>query len=343
MARHSMITRPWRKLVFVILSIALGCAFFWFASRNVDVAEAGRIFVSSDWRLVLAAVCLFGGDLCLRAARWQVILSHRADVPYLSLGRGLLVGYAINILLPARLGELFRADYTARLTHVARSAILASIFIERLVDLMAVLILVAVGVALAGVHSPAIYRAASIGILIFGAAVVFTYAGTLRISRGMITSLFKSGSKFLPEPIATRIMEIVGQFGGLLQIVQTRRLVVVLLLTIPIWMFEGAAVFCICGAVGVTLEPVSLMLLVGGASLSTLFPSAPGFAGSYQFAFVVILGNFGVTDTRALVAATGVQVYLMGLYTLLGIAVATLAPLLTSWASGWRAIKSASM
>jgi uncharacterized protein (TIRG00374 family) len=342
MARNSMAATLWLKVGFAALGIALGCACFWLAARNVDVGEAGRIFVSSDWGWVLAGTCLFGGDLCFRVARWRLIMSHKVDIAYLPLGRGLLVGYAVNILLPARLGELFRADYTARLTHVARSAVLGSIFVERLVDLMAVLILVAVGLALAGIHSPAIYRATLIGTLIFGAAVVFTYA-TLRVSRGTISSLLRAGSKFLSEPIATRFIEIVSEFGGLLEIVQTRRLVGVLLLTIPIWMFEAVAVFCICGAIGLPLGPASLMLLLGGTSLSTLFPSAPGFSGSYQFAYVVILGNFGVSDTLALVAATGAQVYLMGFYTLLGIAVWTLTPLLTSWASGWRTIKPASM
>jgi hypothetical protein len=63
------------------------------------------------------------------------------------------------------------------------------------------------------------------------------------------------------------------------------------------------------------------MVLLGGASLSTLFPTAPGFIGSYQFAFVVILGSFGISDTLAVVAATSVQLFLMGLYAIVGLVV----------------------
>ena len=66
----------------------------------------------------------------------------------------MLVGYAVNIILPARLGELFRADYGCRLTHVARSAILGSIFIERLVDLLAVVIILSIGLELAERYAP---------------------------------------------------------------------------------------------------------------------------------------------------------------------------------------------
>ncbi len=62
--------------------------------------------------------------------------------------------------------------------------------------------------------------------------------------------------------------------------------------------------------------------------LSTLVPTAPGYVGSYQAAFVVILGQFGVTATSALVAATAVQVYLIGSFTLLGLAIMAIAALM---------------
>jgi uncharacterized protein (TIRG00374 family) len=214
--------------------------------------------------------------------------------------------------------------------------ILGSIFVERLVDLLAVLVLFGAGLAMAGIHNRTIDRVAVIGVSVFLAASAVTYLGVLRASRGAVRSLLRVALKGLPERLSTRVIEIASQFGGLVQIVTTPRLVAVLLLSVPIWMLEAASLFCICRAVGFGLDPGVLMLLVGGASLSTLFPTAPGFAGSYQFAFVVILRNFGVPDTLALVAATGAQVYLMGVYALAGVGTGVTKALIDSWFSDRR-------
>jgi hypothetical protein len=61
------------------------------------------------------------------------------------------------------------------------------------------------------------------------------------------------------------------------------------------------------------------MLAVAAGSLSTLIPSAPGFLGSYQFAYVIALELVGIDATLAAVAGTSVVLYLIGSVTLLGL------------------------
>jgi uncharacterized membrane protein YbhN (UPF0104 family) len=62
-----------------------------------------------------------------------------------------------------------------------------------------------------------------------------------------------------------------------------------------------------------------MMCLMGVASLSTLVPTAPAYAGSYQFAYVVVLAGFGIGASTAIAAATAVQIYLIGGFTLFGL------------------------
>ncbi len=328
------VARSWRRLMVALLGLAVGSVCFWLAARNVDFNEARRSFGSSDWRWIVSGIVLFGIDLLLRTLRWRVIISHHSDVEYVRLARGLVVGYAVNIILPARLGEFFRADYTARLINIGRPGILASIFIERLLDLFAVLVLFGIGLALAGIQNPTIDRVAVIAALTLTIGTVLIYVAILRAIRQNVKHMLATVvSKLLPDSLGKRVMRIVGDFVNLLDIVRTRRFVQATVLTIPVWIVEAASVFSICRAVGLSLTPAALMLLIGAASLSTLFPTAPGFAGSYQFAFVVVLRNFAVPDTLALVAATGVQVYLMGFYAILGLLVWSFTPSLWSSSS----------
>jgi glycosyltransferase 2 family protein len=319
----------WRKLGFALVGLVFGSVCLWFAGRNVDFHEAKRILASSDWRWIILGIAIFGADLFLRTVRWQVLLSHRQPVDYVCIARGLLVGYAVNILLPARLGEIFRAEFTARIAHIARSVTVASIFIERLTDLFAVLILFALGLALTGIESPAMDRVVFVGVAGLLMGLFLIYLVIFRAAHKGIRPLIAGGiSKIFPKPIASRALGILGDFTRFIEVVRTPRFALVLALTVPIWTLEALSVFSICRAVGLDLNPQPLMVLLGGASLSTLFPSAPGFVGSYQFGYVMVLRNFSVPDTLSLVAATAVQIYLMGVYSVVGLLVWIAAPLL---------------
>jgi uncharacterized protein (TIRG00374 family) len=267
-------------------------------------------------------VALYGAAMVMRAIRWRAILAFRAPVGAGTSLRALVVGYAVNAALPARLGELFRADYLARLSGLSRSGALASIFVERLLDLLAVVGILALGLALAGGGD-----AASRDVLIGGAVVAAIGVGALlliatKLSRDNAEAALSALIARLPagRTIARRLGGMVGDFAQLLRVVGTPRFALIALGTLPIWAVEIAAIWSIVGAVGVALSPAGMLSLMGGASLSTLLPTAPGYVGSYQFAFTLILGQFGVGATAAIVAATTVQIYLIGGYTLIGLA-----------------------
>jgi uncharacterized membrane protein YbhN (UPF0104 family) len=132
--------------------------------------------------------------------------------------------------------------------------------------------------------------------------------------------------------VARQLGPRVGDFMQLLRIVRTTRFLSAVALTMPIWSIETLAVWSICRATGLDLGLAQMMCLMGAASLSTLVPTAPGYAGSYQAAYVVVLAEFGLGATAAVVAATTVQIYLIGGFTLLGFL--TLA---VSWAQRARA------
>ena len=321
-----------RKTLMAVLGIAIGALCLWLAARNVDWSEAARIFRAADLPRIAIGVALYGAAMVMRAMRWRAILAFRAPVSAGMSLQALVVGYAVNAALPARLGELFRADYLARRTGLSRSSALASIFIERLLDLLAVVGVLALGLALAGGGDDA-----SRNVLVGGAIVAAIGVGVLlliatRLSHDNAEAVLSRMIARLPggRTIAARLGTMLGDFAQLLRIVHTPRFALIVLGTLPIWAVEIAAIWSICDAVAVHLAPAGMLSLMGGASLSTLLPTAPGYVGSYQFAFVLILGQFGVGATAAIVAATTVQIYLIGGYTLIGLATWAISSLLAA-------------
>ncbi len=321
-----------RKIVMAVFGIAIGGLCLWLSARNVDWTEATHIFRSADLVGVAGGVALYGVAMVMRALRWRGILSFRAPVSAGMSLQALATGYAVNAALPARLGEVFRADYLARRTGLSRSGVLASIFIERLLDLLAVVGVLAVGLGLAGGGDDA-----SRHVLVGGAVVAAIGVGVLlliatRLSQANAEAALSRLIARLPggRAIATRLGAMLGDFAQLLRVVGTPRFAPIALGTLPIWAVEICSVWSICGAVGVKLSLAGMLSLMGGASLSTLLPTAPGYVGSYQFAFVLILGQFGIGATAAIVAATTVQIYLIGGYTLIGLATWAIASLLAA-------------
>ena len=311
-----------KKILLALVGLGTGVALFWFSTKSVNLEEVKRILLLSNWRWVAVGVLLFGVDFLLRAARWDLIVSADGHVRYLWLLRGLVVGYTVNVLLPARLGELFRAEYTARITKLNRSRILGSIFVERLVDLAVALLLFIGGISTVRVADVSVERVIIATVVASGAGATFACLFlSSSVRHGLRVFMNYLLSKVLNRRLAGQILTAMSDFSQTVRIIQSRRMLGVLGFTFLVWLFEAGSMWSVCKAVGLNLSSLELITLLGGASLSTLFPTAPGFVGSYQFAFVVILGLFEVRPPLAIGAASGIQIYLMGIYAIVGLTV----------------------
>jgi len=93
--------------------------------------------------LLPSAVCTLVGYV-LRTARWRIILSGAARAPLSTLFPVLIMGFAINNLLPGRLGEFWRAYLLGRKRNVPKTFALASVVVERVFDGLTLIALLAV-------------------------------------------------------------------------------------------------------------------------------------------------------------------------------------------------------
>ncbi len=82
----------------------------------------------------MAAIGFYTINLAVRVIRWRTLLQDVKALSFSSVGTALLVGYAMNNILPARLGELFRANFAGLRYQAPRSAIAGSIIVERTLD-----------------------------------------------------------------------------------------------------------------------------------------------------------------------------------------------------------------
>jgi len=64
-----------------------------------------------------------------------------------------------------------------------------------------------------------------------------------------------------------------------------------------------------------------MLSIVGIVSLSTMLPSAPGFVGTYQYAYAFAVSLFSYEPAKGVAAATATQIFLLGSQTLAGLGI----------------------
>jgi glycosyltransferase 2 family protein len=222
----------------------------------------------------------------------------------------LITGFAANFVLPARIGELFRADYAHHIFKMDRFTTFGTIVVERVCD--GILLVCALWTSLAlmlfmrfaFVATSWIFVVAAVSSALFGAALIF-----ILLSQRIDFRRFG-----IMEGIATRWDRLLMGISSVLGTNMTA----VLICSIGVLALDALTLASIVRSFGIILSPAETLMLLGLASLSTLVPTAPGYVGTYQLVFGNVFQIFGYPETIGIVAATAVQIFCFGTVTIIG-------------------------
>jgi len=121
-----------------VAGLVLGCLFLLIAGRGLDYSEMLAVLAQARPGEAVLAIIATLGFMALKTLRWSIILRPGIGTSFGFLHRVTYVGSAANLLI-VHSGELLRAVMVARRCGVAASAVLASVGIERVFDMLAVL------------------------------------------------------------------------------------------------------------------------------------------------------------------------------------------------------------
>ena len=291
------------KLRAIQITVGLGCALFFLALalHRVPLADVGSTLAGADPMWIGAAVVVYAINLSLRAWRWQIILQPGAAISYSTVARALVVGYGLNTIMPARLGELFRAEFVKVDVGLSRLWTLTSIVVERLFDGLTVVACLGVGLLLAAATRQ------SAGVLIDVVATGGILFGMILLAALCLAgpTVSKLSARF--AKLSAPLMMVRQGF----HILRTRRMVAVAALTLIIYLPDALSLWLIVKAAGLGLGFADTLVLVGAASLGTLLPSGPAFLGTLQFAYVLAIEFAGGARVVGIAAATLAQLCLL--------------------------------
>ena len=265
---------------------------------TVDVRGMLTAIGDANYVFVVPAVAMYLVSILFRSLRWQTLLKHMRPVKVTRLYPVVVVGYMANNLLPMRMGELVRSYYVGEREGISKTSALVTIFIERLLDALTLLMFIAaialfvplIGLAegfseKSGVAWPLLVIAVSL-------PFVAAFGGLLFVA--LVPSKARAASTVLLSPLPGTLAGRLGRFvdlflDGLSPLRSPGTILVLFLLSIPIWLFEAALFFLI----GFSFDlhqvydgpgelAVAAVLVTSLANIGSSVPAAPGGLGLFE-------------------------------------------------------------
>ena len=282
-----------------ILSIALPLVLLVLIFRvalNVDFGQLAASVGEADKLLLVAAFLVFYSGFPLRGFRWAMLLRGTGfRVATRDATEILFLSWLVNCLVPAKLGDVYRAYLLKINSTVSLSRTFGTVFIERILDLFAIAIL---GLA-AGFWS---FRTG------FPAEIQFVAAlgvGVVVVLAAMLFTMRSFGRRILDRlPVPARVTELYDKFEqGVFGAVGARSLPPLAVLTVLIWAPEGMRLWLVVQALGLPggslgISGAFFVALIG--SLLTAVPLSPAGLGIVELGVVgVLVAAYGVPLTEA--------------------------------------------
>lgn len=266
----------------------------------------GMASVGLTW--VIASVVAGLSSLVVRAIRWRVLLGGIKSMEMGPLVSATFVGMMANNLLPARLGEVVRAWVLARREAIPVPTVLASIMVERLLDVLAALTIL--GLCLAalpelGGSAIGLLKQAGLVVLMVVAAGLAGLWLVLRFRERLLRACgrwsIQQGRTWL-----SRGLELLRRFiQGLCVFQSGSQTAIVAGLSLLTWAVAIASFQVLAEGFGLGLKPLQTALVFVIVLFGIAVPSAPGFVGTFHGFCVAGLGMVaGIEPTQAAAYAT---------------------------------------
>jgi uncharacterized protein (TIRG00374 family) len=282
-----------------ILSLAIPLVLLVLIFRvflNIDVNELLDGIGRSDKRLILAAFVIFYLGFPLRGYRWSLLLRGTGiRLRTRDATEIIFLSWLVNCLVPAKLGDIYRAYLLKINSTVSLSRTVGTVFIERILDLFAI---AALGLA-AGFWS---FRNGLPGEIQIVAAI--GVGVMLLLALGLLT-LRNFGRRILLRlPLPHRAVELYDRFEeGVFGAVGLRALPRLIVITGLIWATESLRLYLVVQALafpGVQLGLSGAVFVALIGSLLTAVPLAPAGLGVVELGVGgILVAAYNVTTSQA--------------------------------------------
>ncbi|MDX9746241.1 MAG: lysylphosphatidylglycerol synthase transmembrane domain-containing protein [Syntrophales bacterium] len=301
----------------ILLGVILGALLSYLSMRGIQFDSVAATIRRIQPLHVFSSLLLMFLMQVIRAVRWGLILRPVVRVDPFTLFSVTNVGFLAIVAFPARLGELVRPLLISRKKAVPMTSALGTVFVERIMDLVTVLLIVAFLLPLIPLP-PWLIRSLAIMSLTSLGATVFLVSMTLR--RKNLEGLWGFLPASLRGTFTGKLGRLAAQFmDGFAVIRNAGQMVRLMILSLGVWFANAGAIYALFLAFGYSLSLLTAFILMFVLIVGIAIPTAPGFVGNWHYACVLALTSFGLDKTDALAFAVFYHALSIGLVLILGL------------------------
>jgi len=265
----------------VLLGLLVSVIFLYLLFSHLALEEALARLRSVDAGLLVPATIVYFLGLVPRSFRWQALLSPIKMVGLRRCFAYVMIGLMANELLPARGGELVRAVLLGRREQISSAAVLTTILVERVFDVLSLMVFL--GLLLATLELPDLLRGG--GMLATIASVTALVSLWLAASyRERIARWALLVASLLPRWLAGPLLtQLDGVLAGLAVMREPRQLLSVTFHSIVSWAALIAGAHLFLQATGLWLPWQAPVMVMVSSGLGMILPSSPGAIGVFHW------------------------------------------------------------
>lgn len=302
----------WPLVIGIVISlICLGAALGSMLRDKQALAQIGTAFATANYVTLLPYWIALAALYVIKAWRWRLFLRPVGDYHTTrDLLPPVMTGFAFNNVLPAHLGDFVRVFVFARQQRVSPPAVLSSVVLERVFDIIAVLILLGGGLLFVpqldpGVHRTAMVFAAISAVFLLGAVVFVIWTKPFVA----VFEWFLGRVPLIPAGLRAKLTGMLeAGASGLASLKQPRLLAGIFGSSLLQWLLNALLVHLSLWSFGLHFSPAVSCLVVSVTAFGVTVPSSPGYFGVIQLCFMTVLQLF--VDNQPAVFAASVYYHL---------------------------------
>ncbi len=286
----------------IFLSLVISGVFIYRAFQGIDYSLMFATLQQANYWLLLPGIVFMFVSHWLRAIRWGYFMAPIKKIDTPTLFSAVMIGYCANNIFPLRLGEILRPYALGKATGVSRMSTFATIFVERLIDVLSLLLLLAFSLVF---HDyPDWIKSGTF--IVFG----LTLAGTVFIVFLMQRThdtlrLVDFLMKRFPQRARDLMHKLLHSFlDGFTIFKKSEHYWAIIWQSVVIWFFYAAIIYFTLEAFGFNqrfdLPLGATVVILVMASLGLMVPAAPAALGTFHLICQQALMLFNVPQSESL-------------------------------------------
>lgn len=307
-----------RHSFWLFIGIVVSAACLWYAMKDLLLDADNRrkmvdAFRDADYRTLPAIWLILFLFYWIKAWRWAMLLAPLGNYsPLKDLFPPVMIGFALNNITPAHLGDFARVFLFAQQRNIPKTAVLSTVVLERVFDIIAILCFLCTGLLFVEGLDESLRRMA----MVFGAVSACGVLGALAYVLWTpwfvgLAAWSMNAVPILPVSIRQKIAGIMEAGAlGLASLKSWKGLLGILLTSLAQWALNAVLFFLAMWSFRIDVDSPVLVtcIVMGVVAFGVTVPSTPGYFGVIQALFWAVLKLF--TDDQANVFAASVYYHL---------------------------------